>query len=70
MSLFWKGIDFAIGSAFSFFGNAAKASLDIFNIYSHRNVWFRAVDTGTQPVQVSDVLLLPIIPTLGMEVTY
>jgi hypothetical protein len=56
--------------AFHLFGKSAKASLDIYNIYNRRNVWFRVVDTQSQPPQISDVLSLPIIPTLGLEVTY
>ncbi len=56
--------------SFQMFGKSAKASLDIFNLYNHRNVWFQVVDTQKQPPQVSDVLSLPIIPTLGIEVTY
>ena len=62
--------DASLSYSFTFFGKPAKASLDIFNIYSHRNVWFRVVDTNKQPAVISDVLLLPIIPTIGMEVTY
>ncbi len=62
--------DASITYSFQFFGKPAKASLDIFNLYSHRNVWFRVVDTGKQPAEISDVKLLPIIPTIGMEVTY
>ncbi|MDP4199425.1 MAG: TonB-dependent receptor [Bacteroidota bacterium] len=62
--------DASLTYSFSFFGKPAKASLDVFNLYSHRNVWFRVVDTQKQPPEISDVLLLPIIPTLGMEVSY
>jgi len=62
--------DASAAYSFKMFGREAKASLDVFNIYDHRNVWFRVVDTQKQPPQVSDVLLLPIIPTLGIEVTY
>ncbi|HEY3876024.1 MAG TPA: hypothetical protein VGM92_11145, partial [Candidatus Kapabacteria bacterium] len=56
--------------SFQMFGKNAKASLDIFNLYNHRNVWFRTVDVTAQPPQVSDVLSLPILPTLGLEVRY
>ncbi len=56
--------------SFLMFGKSAKASLDVFNVYNHRNVWFRVVDAQSQPPQISDVLSLPIIPTLGLEVTY
>jgi hypothetical protein len=62
--------DASVTYSFTFFGKPANASLDIFNLYNHRNVWFRVVDTGKQPAVISDVLLLPIIPTLGMEVSY
>ncbi len=62
--------DASLTYSFKMFGKDAKASLDVFNLYNHRNVWFRVVDTQKQPPQVSDVLLLPIIPTLGLEVTY
>ncbi len=62
--------DASLTYSFHFFGKPAKASLDVFNLYSHRNVWFRVVDSQKQPPEVSDVLLLPIIPTIGMEVTY
>jgi len=62
--------DASLTYSFKFFGKDAKASLQIFNVYNHRNIWFRVVDTDQRPVQVSDVELLPIIPTIGMEVTY
>ncbi len=62
--------DASLTYAFTLFGKSAKASFDVFNLYNHRNVWFRVVDTQKQPPQISDVLELPIIPTLGLEVTY
>ena len=62
--------DASAAYSFLMFGKSAKASLDIFNLYNHRNVWFRTVDTQQQPPKVSDVLSLPIIPTLGLEVSY
>jgi hypothetical protein len=62
--------DASLTYSFHLFGKNAKASLDIFNLYSHRNVWFRVVDASKRPAEISDVKLLPIIPTLGLEVTY
>jgi hypothetical protein len=62
--------DASVTYSFQFFGKPAKASLDIFNLYSHRNVWFRVVNTENRPAEISDVKLLPIIPTIGMEVSY
>lgn len=44
--------------------------LDIYNVYSRRDIWFRYYDT-TKPVpEVTDVRLLPIIPTLSFELTF
>jgi hypothetical protein len=48
----------------------AKLSLQVFNLYNHRNVWFRSVDASERPPIVEDILLLPILPTLGIEVSY
>jgi hypothetical protein len=66
----YQRADASLTYSFHLFGKSAKASLDIFNLYSHRNVWFRVVDASKRPAEISDVKLLPIIPTLGLEVTY
>lgn len=63
-------MDASAGYSFSMWGYPAKASLQIFNVYNHRNVWFRAVDADERPPIVEDILLLPILPTLGIEVRY
>jgi len=43
----------------------------IFNLYNHRNVWFRSVrlKKDLKP-EVSDVRMLPVIPTFGFEVYF
>jgi hypothetical protein len=48
----------------------AVISLDIFNLYSHRDVWFRYYNTRKNPTEITDVRLLPIIPTASVEVTF
>lgn len=63
-------MDLSAGYAFKMWGYPAKASLQIFNVYNHRNVWFRSVDADERPPIVEDILLLPIVPTLGIEVSY
>lgn len=52
------------------FGYASTLSLDIFNVYSHRDIWFRFYDTKKNPTEVTDVRLLPIIPTFSMDVKF
>ncbi|HET6512503.1 MAG TPA: TonB-dependent receptor [Candidatus Kapabacteria bacterium] len=63
-------MDASASYSFKMFGYPAKASLQIFNVYNHRNVWFRSVDADERPPIVEDILLLPILPTLGIEVSY
>lgn len=47
-----------------------RVFLDVFNVYSRRDIWFRFYDT-TQPIpEVTDVRLLPIIPTVSVELRF
>jgi hypothetical protein len=50
-----------------FFGLKGNYYFQIFNVYSHRNVWFKMFDTEQNPVDITDVRLLPIIPTVGLD---
>ncbi len=47
-----------------------RVFLDIFNVYSRRDIWFRFYDTTGQVPTVTDVLLLPILPTLSVELKF
>ncbi|GAB1430868.1 TonB-dependent receptor [Ignavibacteria bacterium] len=44
--------------------------IDIYNVYSRRDIWFRYYDTSTDITVVKDVKLLPIIPTVSIEVKF
>jgi hypothetical protein len=48
----------------------AKIIIDIFNVYNHRDIWFRYYDTSKPVAVVRDVTLLPIIPTFAFEVKF
>jgi outer membrane cobalamin receptor len=48
----------------------ARLLIDIFNVYSHRDIWFRYYDTSKDITEVTDVRLLPIIPTVAFEVKF
>ncbi|MBP9212012.1 MAG: TonB-dependent receptor, partial [Bacteroidetes bacterium] len=39
----------------------------IFNVYNYRNIWFKNFDYSENPIEVTDVKLLPIIPSFGVE---
>lgn len=44
--------------------------LDVYNVYSRRDIWFRFYDTSKAIPQVTDVRLLPIIPTISAELRF
>ncbi len=56
-----------------FFGLDARTSIDIYNVYNRRDLWFRSYDTRalmTDESSVIDIRLLPIIPSISFEVKF
>jgi outer membrane cobalamin receptor len=52
------------------FGLPTSLLLDVYNVYSHRDIWFRTYDTRSDITVVRDVRLLPILPTIAIEVKF
>ncbi len=52
------------------FGLPCSVFLDIYNVYSRRDIWFRQFLTTDGIPTVRDVRLLPILPTLSMELKF
>ena len=52
------------------FGLQSRLLLDVYNVYSRRDIWFRYYDTSKEVTEVTDVRLLPIIPTVSVEVKF
>jgi hypothetical protein len=52
------------------FGRPAVLLIDLYNVYSHRDIWYRYYDTSGEVTEVTDVLLLPIIPSIALEITF
>lgn len=52
------------------FGLPARLNLSIYNVYSRRSHWIRYYDIEENPVKVSDLKLLPIVPLLSYEVRF
>jgi hypothetical protein len=55
---------------FTTFGAPSRVILDIYNVYSRRDIWFRFYNTQTEEVEVTDVRLLPILPTISFEIKF
>lgn len=47
-----------------------KIMIDVYNVYSRRDIWFRYYDTNKAVPEVTDVRLLPILPTVSCEVRF
>ncbi len=55
----------------TFFGlGEAEWQFQIINVYSRRNVWFYSFDFDENPVERSEVPLLPILPTISYTVKF
>lgn len=52
------------------FGLPARLNLSVYNVYSRRSHWIRYYDIEENPVKVSDLKLLPIVPLLSYEVRF
>ena len=60
-------MDVSITKHTSLWGVNGNWYIQVFNILNHRNVWFKEINTGENPALVTDVRLLPIIPTFGVD---
>lgn len=52
------------------FGLPMRLLIDIYNVYSRRDIWFRYYDASKEVTTVTDVRLLPILPTVALEVKF
>ena len=55
---------------FDMFGKDARAVLDVYNVYNRRDILMRIYNTRQSFTTVEDVLLLPIIPSLSLEIKF
>ncbi|MFA6467484.1 MAG: TonB-dependent receptor [Bacteroidota bacterium] len=59
--------DLSIHKKITMFDLDGSWYFQIFNVYNYRNIWFKNFDYSKNPVEVTNVKLLPIIPSLGIE---
>lgn len=63
-------LNFNVNYNTTIFGLDSRLLLDVYNVYSRRDIWFRFYDTDGDVTEVTDVRLLPIIPTIALEVKF
>ncbi len=66
----YNRLDIMVTKRMSLFGLQGSWFFQVYNVYSRRNVWFKQFDNSKNPAEIADVKLLPIIPTIGMEVSF
>lgn len=62
-------LDVSVTKSWEAMGGNWRLSFNIFNVYNHRNVWYRDYDfneTGAAPV-ITDIRLIPILPTVEIS---
>jgi hypothetical protein len=62
-------LDLSVTHDFEWLGMQCDLSLNLSNVYNHRNVLFRDFDASEpdRPTEVTDVRLLPFLPTLELN---
>ena len=55
---------------YKMFGLPTSLILDIYNVYNRRDILFRNYDVSEKNAKVQDIKLLPIIPSVSMEVKF
>jgi len=64
-------LDLSFSRAGTFFGlGDSELQLQIINAYSRRNVWFQAYDFDENPIKVTDVTMLPVVPAISYTVKF
>ena len=63
-------LNFNVNYNTTLWGLPARVMIDIFNVYSRRDIWFRFYDTSKDVTEITDVRLLPILPTVALEVKF
>lgn len=64
-------LDISFARSGTFFGQGkAEWQFQIINAYSRRNVWFYSFDFDQNPVERSEITLLPIIPAISYTVKF
>jgi len=60
-------LDLSASRRFSWGSWSTEVGLSIFNVYNHKNVWYRDYNLDTVPIAITDVLMLGFTPTLYIQ---
>ena len=66
----YNRLDVGVARDFLLFGAKAEWLVEVFNLYSRRNEWFVNYQRDTEVVDAEVVRMLPIIPSIGINVWF
>ncbi len=66
----FQRLDLGISYRKQFRAWSIEPNLEIINVYNHKNVYVRNYDLEANPARFDDVNQLPLLPTLGVSVTF
>lgn len=66
----YNRLDLGVARDFSLFGARAEWLVEVFNVYSRRNEWFVQYERGNTSVTVDVAKMLPIIPSIGVNIWF
>jgi len=54
----------------TFLGSNTELYLQVVNVYNRENVWYRYYQTYNNPATVSDITMIPLLPTFGISMKF
>ncbi len=66
----YQRLDLSIAYRFENRTLNGELGLSVFNVYNHKNVWYRKYDLDVSPIVITDVAMLGIIPTLFLKLNF
>ena len=63
-------LDAAVTRDFQFGEHTGQLVLSVFNVYNRRNIWYRTFEVSDEEILVQDVLLQPILPSIGIRMGF
>ncbi len=63
-------LDVGISRRWKFRTWTIEPNLQIINLYNHKNVYIRSYDLTKNPAEFEDVTMLPLLPTIGVDVRF
>ena len=63
-------VDIGFTRAGSLFGAQSELQLQLVNVYNRRNLWFVTYDFDENPVEISEVRQLPILPNVSLTLDF